>query len=296
MSKNVTRIPSKLYYDLYEKGGDKLVAAFCILKNARANGESFKSYTAKNNKKVAGYSLLRKRTVLSLHSLKKYVPLLMELEVCHFTESGDFKIIGNNKSKNKYNKKLVPITIGKNFVDTQYNSYSVRLHSSYKVQKIMIQRKRHRSELILQLDDPKSSKLYKKAKRYVKKYGKDIQLTDTVILSNQGFSELKGKSGTKSSGCYYKSQLRKKGLIKSKRRFKLLRKMSYEEYRKFKINSCYFPFTYIRGCMASELPASLIPLESKQSCESPSKPNKANKPIEMGFDFLAWLQNTEHLQ
>lgn len=297
MKKTVVRIPSLLYKDLFDLGGDKLIAVFSILKGSREGQIKYYSYKAKNNKTVSGYSLLRHKTCLSLHSLKKYVPLLIEAGLCEFHPNGDFTIAGNRVLKKMYNTKLVPITLGKNFIDTQYNSFSVRLHSSSKGQKIMISKKRHRSELLSRFDDPRNYKEYKASRKVLKKYGGNIQITDKVVLSNQRYSEFKGKCGSKSSGSYYKGQLIKKGIIKSKRQFTLIKKMTYAEYVQHKKYNYAGNLTYMRGCLAMEDIATMEVMDTSLGFHKKSSmvSNKVSSPVQskakaipMAFDFIAW--------
>lgn len=287
MKKSVVRISSLLYKDLFDLGGDKLIAVFSILKSSRNGKIKYYSYTARNNKKVSGYSLLRKETCLSLHTLKKYVPMLMDLGLCEFHTNGDFSVLGNRILKKIYNTKLVPITIGKNFTDTQYNSFSVRLHSSEKSQRIMISKKQHRRELIFKLENPRTMKEYKASKNVLKRYGRDISVTDNVVLSNQGYSKLKGKDGSKSSGSYYKSKLVEKGIVHSSRKYKLVEKMSYAEYLQFKKYNAYGFYTYLRGCLAIEQIATMTAIDTTRG------KFEKGAPISMEYDFIGWLTNTD---
>lgn len=287
MKKTVVRIPSLLYKQLFDIGGDKLIAVFSILKGSREGKIKYYSYKANNNKTVSGYALLRKETCLSLHTLKKYIPSLVELGLCSFHDNGDFTVMGNRLLKDKYNYKLVPITLGINFTDTQYNSFSVRLHSSSKSQKIAISKKRYRSEQILQFDNPKTLKQYKTVKRLLKQYGGDIQILDNIVLSNESYSEIKGKERSKSSGSYYKSKLIEKGIISSKRRFKLIKKMSYQEYTLFKKYNYFSGIHYMRGCLAAEQVASMVVYDTTKGFYK-----KQTKAIPMDFDFIGWLENS----
>lgn len=232
MNKKIARISSKLYFDLYTRGGDKLIAVYCILKTSRNNEIKYYSYTAKNNKFISGYSLLRSKTNLTLHSIQKYVPVLIDMELCFIDKNGDFVLLGNNKLKQKYNGKLVPVKIGSNLTDTVYNSLTVRLFSAEKSQKTQIEKKQTRSEIIAY----GSRKL---SKYYNKKYGHNLEVNEKTVLSLQGFGDLKhGENDNirdiKSSGAYYKRKLREKGIIKTKREFKKLEKSTYLNYLQMK--------------------------------------------------------------
>lgn len=304
------RIPSKLYYDLFKTGeedartnisGDKLIAVYSILKSSRGRKEQYTHFKSKNNKTVSGYSLLRKHTNLSLSVLKKYVPLLVEKGLCFIDSKGNFVLLGGEKTKEMYSSyKLVPIKIGKNLTDTQYNSFLVRLHSNQKSQEREIKRKKHLSELLRQSEDPINNKRYKKALRLIKKGYKLQEITDQTVLSNYGYSNLKGGNSTKSRGSYLKGRLLADGKIKSRRRFKLLQRMPYNDYIKLKkYHGLSGMYTYIRGHMAMELVASIdvsssvtpspveIPAEQKQ-------PTLKRKPIKPSIDFLAWWDEQDN--
>lgn len=232
MSQKTARINSKLYFDLYTRGGDKLIAVYSILKTSRNNEVKYYSYTAKNNKFISGYPLLRAKTNLTLHSIKKYVPILIDMGLCFIDKNGDFVLLGNNKLKLKYNGKLVPIKIGSTLTETVYNSLTVRLFSAEKSQKTQIEKKQTRSEIIAY----GSKKL---SKYYDKKYGHNLEVNEKTVLSLQGFGDLKHGNDNnikdiKSCGAYYKKKLREKGIIKTKREFKKLEKSTYLDYLQMK--------------------------------------------------------------
>jgi len=232
MNKKIARISSKLYFDLYQKGGDKLIAVYAILKTSRNNEVKYYSYTSKNNKFIGGYSLLRAKTNLTLHSIQKYVSILIDMELCFIDKNGDFVLLGNDKIKKKYNNKLLPIKIGVNLTDTAYNSLAVRAFSMEKTQKTQIEKKQTRSEIIA----CGSSRV---SKYYDKKYGHNLEVNEKIVLSLQGFGDLKHGEDNKirdikSSGAYYKRKLREKGFIKTKREFKKIEKITYNEYLQMK--------------------------------------------------------------
>jgi len=309
---NVAKIPSKLYYRLYEIGentegisSDKLIAAYSIIKSSRSNKDvKYYAYKAKNNKTVSGFSLLRAKTNLSLNSIHKYVPFLIEEGLVTFN-NGDVVLLGNNKLKEKYNhNKLVPIQIGKNIIDTQYNSLSVRLHSSKRKQEAMIRKKRHRREVLVQGKDPKTLKQLKASKSYIKRFGEKIEITDKVILSNSGYAILKGGATTnaKSKGDYWKRKLKEKGLLKTKRQFDRIKKMSYVEYKQFKLHNDELvqgKYTYIRGYLVKETAALMIPINKIYTMEKTITPIPAStedkvKPLPyLDFDFIAWCINED---
>ncbi len=232
MNTKTARINSRLYFDLYTRGGDKLIAVYAILKTSRNNEIKYYAYTAKNNKFISGYSLLRAKTNLTLHSIQKYVPSLIDMGLCFIDKNGDFVLLGNDKLKLKYNSKLVPIKIGSTLTETVYNSLTVRLFSAEKSQKTQIEKKQTRSEIIAY----GSKKL---SKYYDKKYGHNLEVNEKTVLSLQGFGDLKHGNNNnikdiKSCGAYYKKKLREKGIIKTNREFKKLEKSTYSDYLQMK--------------------------------------------------------------
>jgi len=235
------RINSKLYYDLFQKGGCNLVAVYCILKQSR-QGIKYYAYKSSNNKTVSGYGLLKAKTNLSLNTIKKYVPILIDMGLCSIDKNGDFNVLGGEKTKILYNcEKIVPIKIGKNLTETKHNAYMVILNSNLRSQEIQISRKKHLSEL--KGKAKYSSKAYRELQRRLKASGEQSPLTDNVILSNKGFSNLKSGQENKAEGFYQKKVLISMGLISSERRFKRIKKVSYEEYILLRNNKS-IPYTY----------------------------------------------------
>ena len=233
MNSKIARIDSKLYFDLYQKGGDKLIAVYAILKTSRDGEVKYYSYTSKNNKFVGGFSLLRSKTNLTLHSIKKYVPVLIDMGLCFIDKNEDFVMLGNEKTKSVYkSKKLVPITVGKNITKTVLFSFAVRSFSAEKKQKTEINKKLTRSEIISQGANPKNLKALKKAKRL---HGEVTDLNEKTVLSLQGFGVLKHSKkneikNIKSTGSYWKRKLKNANIIKTKREFKKIDKITFSEY------------------------------------------------------------------
>lgn len=257
------RIPSLLYRALYERGGDKLIATYCILKKSRTS-EKYLSYKAKNNKKVSGYSLLRRETNISLHSLKRYVPELIKLKIAWFDDNGDFVLLGNEKTKKIFQSyKLAPICIGKNLIETSHYAVSVRIHSEIRQQERMIAKKQDQRDL---------QRLYRKLDQYPnmiidgktrKKLAKlqlnDIELTDKPVISNKGYALIKnGVRNNKPMGVYWKRVLKRKGVVSSSRRFRLIRPIDHFDYLSLKgSGDLNRKLTYFRGHLAEELVATV---------------------------------------
>lgn len=254
------RIPSNLYFQLYKKGGDKLISVYSILKTSR-NGEiKYYSFQSRNNKIVSGYSLLRNKTNLTLHSLKKYVPLLIELNLCWFDNNGDFILLGNEKTKSlfrKNDKKLVPIKIGKNLTHTAYNVLSVRFHSSESKQLKQIEKKHIQRELLSRKDDPRSLKELKQIRKILKYDKPDSYFIDKCVLSTTSYAYIKDCSDSKSKGAYWKNVLKQKNIITTSRRFEEIKKMSLKEFLKLK-SSYKMPkiLVYRNGHLVKELVSS----------------------------------------
>lgn len=257
---SVYRIPSKLYYTLFQKGiecnidGDKLIAVYSILKKSTQNSKIY-SYKSKNNKVVSNYALLRKHTNISLVTLKKYIPKLIELKICFFNASGDFVLLGNEKTKIKFNsKKIIPITIGKNITHTAYNVYFVRIHSCEHKQKKAIEKKRNQSELLKRADNPRSLKELKKIKKIHRNEKDNGFFIEKCVLNISSYSFIKCLEEKKSKGGYWKKKLVNKKLIQSKRRFELIKQMTYEEFKQLKANcNLTKSITFYNGFLAKEL-------------------------------------------
>lgn len=286
-----------LYRHLWEIGGHKLVAFYCTLKYFKKSGIKYTAYTAKNNKFVGGYSLLRAQTNISLSTLKKHTPTLIEMGLCFFDVNSDFVLIGGEKTKEMYNcTKMVPVVIGKNLIHTQYNSFAVTLTSEERQQQSMITKKKYRSDLLKQaslLDIDNNAtmpyKLYKKACRIAKKYPEGEKFIDNTVLSNQGYAQLKEKDcDKKSTGQYWKSRLVKNGIVKSQRRFDLIGKMSFEDYSSVRQWDSNPRLAYVKGHLAEETIASFktVNLIPEKQIEV-----KAKQPFytdEKGLSYLSF--------
>lgn len=224
---NFNRLPSlhsRLYVLLLEKGGDDLIAVYATLKAYKNGRTKYSAHKSTKGKTVKNYGLLRKETPLSLSTLKKYIPMLIELGLCRFNKDGDFVLTGNNtlnekfsnsrllsagnRSKNK--PKLIKITIGKNLAETKLFSFLVRINSNYNSQLKSIEKKQQRKNIIakIKLSEPLSPKEYTIYK-YMKRKGmleavsdgseKSLSITPTVVLSQQGFAKLKERDLSRTS-------------------------------------------------------------------------------------------------
>ncbi len=298
----IVRISSKLYFDLYTRGGDKLIAVYSILKASRDGEIKYYSYKSKNNKTISGYALLRAKTNLTLYSIERYVPHLIDMGLCFIDKNGDFVVLGGQKVKELYNSyKLVPILIGKNVIDTAYNVMSVRIMSEEKQQFRQIQLKQNRSELLKQVSNPTNHKTYKKALKVLQRYGEEVTVIDKTVLSNQGYAYLKdGSEDNKSKGAYWKRVMKNKGIVKTRRRFNLLGEISFADYLSLKNNGYKNRrLTYVNGNLAEEQISSfkavnLITEQKQHSIQlEVIKPIKEKvKPLHhLSFDMVAWWSN-----
>jgi hypothetical protein len=260
----IYRIPSTLYYYIFQNGidkgidADKLISVYATLKVNADKHSKYYAFTSKNNKTVTNYSLLRNKTNISLITLKKYIPILIELELCFFEENGDFVMLGKNNIDNiKKTKKLVPIQIGKNIINTAYNVYFVRLHSTELKQNKAIEKKHNQRELLKRKDNPRSLKELKLIKKLERKTSSDSFDIDKSVLSILSYSFLKCNEEKKHKGCYWKNKMIKKNLIVTKRRFKIIDKISFTGYVNFKKFSDNKDLTkklvYINGYLCEEL-------------------------------------------
>lgn len=257
MNRNVVRINSKLYFDLFKKGGDRLIAFYCMLKNVKGREEKLLSFKSKNNKNVSGISLIRNKTGFTLHTIKKYVPTLIEMGLLSFECNGNVCLLGNRRSKILYSSyKMIPIIIGDSITQTALNAFAVRVDSAQRQQKKMIDKKIDRRVLLNQAVNPSNLRLYKKALKFKKKYGDiDLTIVEQTVLSNEGFSNLKSEANvTKSKGAYWKRKLKKSGLITTERRFEKIKKMSYKDYLKIKLSGHHnTTYTYYKKYLVKEL-------------------------------------------
>lgn len=222
--------------------------------------------------------------------------MLIDMGFVILENNGNVSILGNNKLKKldtRNNTKLVPIKVFDKYKKTELYSYYVRIHSNEKSQKKMIGKKLQRSEII-----KKSPSTYIEKENYnrvVKSFGREIDLTENVMISNTYFSEIKGSNKPISvrSGNYLKNKLCDEGVLFKKRHFKRIEKMTYTQFKKRNVKKkC---ITYFNGYMVKELPNIisttqidkevniLVGREEKKSEVTPLK--------HLQFDFIAWLSN-----
>lgn len=287
------RLPSRIYFQLLEKGGDKLISVFCSLK-AHKKEKKYYAYTANNHKFVSHYSLLRQQTTLSLSVIKKYVPILIDMGFVVLEKNGNVSVIGNNKLKKldtRNNTKLVPIQVFDKYKKTELYSYYVRVHSNEKSQKSIIDKKLQRSEIIKNIPSTYIEKANRE--KVLEMYGETVDVTENVMLSNSSFSELKSPNNNSiRRGNYLKKKLCKEKVLYKKRQFKKLERMSYAQFKKRDIKKR--GITYFNGFMVKELPnvISTQPIKNLNILIGEEKEWDKVIPLRhLQFDFLAWLSN-----
>ena len=284
--KNYTYINSKLYNELLQEGGDNLVAVFSMLKFHK-NGK-IKYYKEKENI----YVTLKKRTKLSLTTLRKYVKILKNLGLVRIDTAGNFVILGTEKINKLYHKnkrpKFVKIEIG-TYTQTKVFSFRVRVLAMERIQKGRIDRRDRLSKIIWRaskgyaLSNYELSSLKNQTETDSRYASEENTFTTKTVLSNQGFSQLKfGETKSKASGQYWKNKLISAKIIEVKRRFKFIKKCTYQEYRWYKFNIDK-SLVYRKGRMFKEL------VPEFTTTISPTKENKIQKLSYLQFDFCYFL-------
>ena len=229
-----TNINSRLYADLFELGGDNLIAVYSKLKYAKHG--AIKVYK-EDNRNI--YHTLKSKTNLSVTTLRKYIKILMKERLCKFDNKGNFCLTGTNKINKIYKKgrtKVVPVEIG-TYKETKLFSFRVRVIKMEQSQKNRIDRRYEQNKIIEKMAkgynlSPQQFKFRRAWRDADKEYAKDQETFNAnTILSNQGFSKLKfGETKSKSSGNYWKNKLVTAGIIKVKRQFEFLKRCSQKEY------------------------------------------------------------------
>jgi len=282
---NYTNINSKLYATLFEEGGDSLLAVYATLKSVkRRNGKVFKE----QNKNI--YHTLKLKTNLSATTLRKYVKILIKLNLCSFDSQGNFALVGRNRINKLFrSKKIVPIEIG-SFKETKLFSFRVRVFRMEQEQKNIIDR-RHELYNVKGRED-KGYRLSQKELNFKNSWkDSDFEYLKNkesfcakTVLSNQGYSKLKfGETKSKGSGYYWKKKLVSAGIIKVRRKFQYIKKCSYKEYRELKF-SVDISLVYIKGRMFKEL----IPEFTTTDFPKPLK-EEVKKLDYLQFDFCHFL-------
>lgn len=295
---NKISINAKLYSEIQSLphiDSDKLVAVFCILKSFRAKDSRYKP-----KGKLKHYGLLKAQTNLSLNSLKKYVPYLIELGVVNFSKDGGVHILGKRKINRLYTihktkrEKSSIVLEGNNLKEFTLSSYFFKVKSKERRIKKAIDRtniwqqryKRYNKGYILSTTELKC------VKRLIRQGITLENLQDShkkVVLSNEGFYYLRNEiSDKKSCGAYWKNKLIKAKKIEVKQNFKKLQKATKNAYfmcREVSHFQVRNKLRYINGYICEQLPSTFT---------TDIKETSTNKGqvVGQGFDFLAFLQNS----
>lgn len=243
----VQYINSRLFAELLELGGNKLVATYAMLLHGRDGYHYYKPIKNSNNKTTKGKRLISKKSNISLTTLSKeksHLQALIDLDLCDYTDDGGFFMVGSKKITKLYGRrKKVPIKIGKNLRHTTGNVNAVLIISNIFKQSKQIDKKitlnkalcKERKGLYLSKGE---LFLLTKARKSEFTDVNNLKKVENIILSNKGLSKLIRGSVTDdykysvSHGSYWRKVLQERGFIYSRRRFKSVwnHKISFNEY------------------------------------------------------------------
>lgn len=240
MVKTKEYISGKLYSTLFDRGGDSLVAFYCILRKSRKeSGDShFYAYTSRSGKVVKGSNLIRNKTGITLSVIKNNLPKLVDLDLVSLPTEGHVILEGTNKTNKKlYGSdyvKHIPIEVS-TFKLTKLYSYFIRIHSLERVQRRTYKRKQDRKEQLKHIESgfiPQG--MYKRCISTYKKHLKDPSIVsgtlEKAVLSLQGFAKYKDDSSdNKSKGAYWKRKLVSNGLLTTKRRYEEIKSLRFNK-------------------------------------------------------------------
>lgn len=245
------RSHSYVYADLLTAYGDdlargfKLIAVYATLLHTRNHLDSHRVITHKSNgRKTANYNLLSRNTKLSIKTLKKYVPKLIEKSLCYFTDSGSFILVGKgtlqkfkkgffaNKYENEFKGcsplKLVPIKIGSKLSETTLNCQKVVIYSEERKQ-LYVSAKKGKLKDIKSRMSSENGKVSKSEIKMLERAVKDgFSVANHVkypVLSIQGICDLfHGKSNIdynsrKNKGSYLRKKFKRALIFETRRRF-----------------------------------------------------------------------------
>lgn len=217
--------------------GQGLSAVYATLLATRNAIHCHSFYKNSNNKRTSGYRLLAKNSGLSINTLKKYVPDLIELGLCRFTDNGSLLMTGKKKLSKK--KKFVKVIIGRNLAETKNYVNGIIICGNIRNQRTLIDKKITLSIILCKLakDIPLTKKECRLYKNAVKNGGinlHDLKKVENTVLSNSRISDLitHNLSQSPSLGTYYRKKFVENGQILSRRRFKRVvdHKMSWEHF------------------------------------------------------------------
>lgn len=271
----INNVEYNLIFNINKVDSDKLCSIFVHLRGSK-NGK--RRYNPQG--RLKHFSLLKKETGLSRHTIEKYVPILVGLGLVKLNIDGGVSVIGFDTSfktfkTNNLKKKYIPIEMHKSHLKTAVSVGNVRIINSINLQKKYIDKKDTQTKLLkrhdFQVKNP-NLKILSKAElnavdKIIEKYGSKEKFLSTyceeIILSQQGFTNLnKNKDGR-----YFKKQLVDCGMIESKIRVeKLTNKISYKKFLVLKqtitlVNGRGIYWSPLDNCVYKYLSSSLVSLK-----------------------------------
>ena len=197
-----------------------------------------------NNKVTKGKRLLKLQSNISLTSLEKHLPTLLDLDLCHFDKDGGFFMVGSKKINQQFKSyKKIPITVGKNLRETKGNVNAVLIianlyrQTSQIDKKITLNKAYKQEKKGLPLNS-RQAYLLKKARQNKNINLDSLNKVENLVLSNKGISNLitgllrDSNKNSVSHGGYWRKVLEKRGFILSRRRYKTIwsEKISYQRF------------------------------------------------------------------
>lgn len=235
----INNVEYNIIFNINTVDSDKLCAVFVHLRGSK-NGK--RRYSPQG--KLKHFSLLKKETNLSRHTIETYVPILVKLGLVTLNSDGGVSIIGFDSSfkalrTTESRKKYIPVQMFKSHLKTAVSVGNVRIINSINNQRKHIDKKDTQTKLFkkhsFQVKNPHLRILSKAENRAIdrllEKYGSEEKFLSTyceeIILSQNGFTNLnKNKDGR-----YFKKQLVDCGMIESKIRVeKLTNQISYKKF------------------------------------------------------------------
>ena len=241
-------INSKLFYHLFELGGQSLVGTYAMLLNGRNGYHCYLPIKNSNGKITKGKRLISKQSGVSLTALNTYLGTIIELGLGEHMKCGGFKMAGRQAIINKYHKrKFIPIRIGKNLRETKGNVNAVIITSNLWNQVKQIDKKVTLNKILCL--EKKGSVLTSAQRGLLKNARKnksinldELNKVENTVLSNKGISNLirgleRGvNKNSISHGSYWRKVLQERGFMYSRRRYKTIwaQKISYKEFLSMK--------------------------------------------------------------
>lgn len=238
----------------------ELATCYTMLLKGRDGNHRYEPYKNSNNKLTSGYRLLQKQSKVSYTALKKYVPRLIELNLCSFDQDGGFSMMGLLKVQQKMNNKkgkVIPVLINKNLRATVSSVKAVVILANLWRQQNKIVKNKTLFKAIKASETRKLSKAeYSVLKNAVKKGTciENFKMVEKTVLSNMRIALLlRGELNNSSvaTGSYWRKKLANAGYIQSTRRFESVYDgyVTYKQYRAYKLQleEIYGFVTYFRG-------------------------------------------------